>query len=285
MTQASFDDVGLSCMEIWGGTEAAHNAVSTPGLDFYVHAQPHMGDRAGGDIHFVSVCGVGRTVRAMLADVSGHGEAASASASQLRGLMRKSMNTFDQTKMARRLNTQFASQQTSGRFATALLVTYFGPTGTLILCNAGHPRPLHFDSRHGEWSLLEGNEEWGESLKGQLRNLPLGVIDGTEYAQRYIQLGEGDLVVMYTDALTEARDGSGRMLGEGGLLDAARTLDIEQDTSDVLGSLMGRIDEHRAGDADDDQTVMVLKRNGAKAKMSLGERARVLSRMMGLAKV
>jgi phosphoserine phosphatase RsbU/P len=282
---ALLGEVQLSCMEIWGGTQAAHNAISTPGLDFYVHAEPFQGEDAGGDIHFVSVCGAGRMVRTVLADVSGHGEMASEAARSLRTLVRQSMNTFDQTRMARGLNKKFRAMESNGRYATAILASYFGPTGTLILCNAGHPRPLHFQASKGEWSLLRGEGDRLSLPKEKVRNLPLGIIEGTDYAQRYVQLGHGDLVVLYTDALTEARDGQGEQLGEEGLLEAANSLDVDIDASSLMRGLIDNVASFREGPADDDVTVLMLKRNNAKSKMSAGERMRVFSKMMGLSRV
>ena len=47
-------------------------------------------------------------------------------------------------------------------------------------------------------------------------NLPLGLDDETEYQNFEVQLGRGDLVVFYTDALIEAADSSGKLLGEAG---------------------------------------------------------------------
>jgi serine phosphatase RsbU (regulator of sigma subunit) len=56
-------------------------------------------------------------------------------------------------------------------------------------------------------------------------NLPLGIDENSTHDQFSIRLEPGDLVVFNADALTEALDTAGQMLGEAGLLGLAR--DIE----------------------------------------------------------
>jgi hypothetical protein len=46
---------------------------STPDCDAWPCSTPHGGDEAGGDIHYVSMCGGGKIGRFMIADVAGHG--------------------------------------------------------------------------------------------------------------------------------------------------------------------------------------------------------------------
>ena len=54
----------MQCMEIWGGSHNAENAVSTPGLDLWIYSQPYQEASAGGDVHYVSLCGGGVITRA-----------------------------------------------------------------------------------------------------------------------------------------------------------------------------------------------------------------------------
>ena len=48
--------------------------------------------------------------------------------------------------------------------------------------------------------------------------MPLGILEETSYEQFSVALGKGDLVLFYTDAITEARAAAGNLLGEAGLL-------------------------------------------------------------------
>src|SRR6201986_2036753 len=82
----------LRCMEIWGGSNAVENAVTMPGLDAWVTSRPHEGAEAGGDVHYVSLCGGGIITRMIVADVSGHGEAVAEFSDALRTLMGRKIN-------------------------------------------------------------------------------------------------------------------------------------------------------------------------------------------------
>lgn len=104
------------------------------------------------------------------------------------------------------------------RFATAVVATYLASTDRISVCNAGHPRPLFRRATDGEWSLLAPVA----SDEAQSGNLPLGLDDETRYRMFDVVLGRGDLLMFYTDALIEAADSEGRLLGESGLLEKAQ---------------------------------------------------------------
>jgi serine phosphatase RsbU (regulator of sigma subunit) len=277
--------VSLSCMEIWGGSAAARDAVSTPGVDFWVHSRPHEGDAAGGDIHYVSVCGSGRYIRAALADVAGHGSVVADLAESLRGLVRRHINTPDQSRFARALNEEFGDLSDRGAFATAILATYHAPSESLILCNAGHPRPLLYRADKQSWRLFDITDV-GEAAPKSLRNLPLGVIPGTAYEQGVAGLRTGDLVLLYTDALIEARSADGDMLGEQGLLDLVRSIDFDPERPDTLiDCVLGHVGAHQDNRPfDDDVTMVLLRQNGSSANLSMGEKLGVVAKLLGLKK-
>src|SRR4051812_30709903 len=198
-------------MEIWGGNQAVESVVSTPGLDVWVYSRPYLGPARGGDVHYVSLCGGGIVTRMIVADVSGHGESVAEFSGSLRGLMRKNINRKSQARLVMALNQQFAALAQLRRFATPVVAPHLPHRDRLALCNAGHPRPLWYRAAPREWTLL--TPQVGEPTPGA-SNLPLGLDDATPYDQFAVQLGRGDLVVLYTDALIEASDAAGQMLGE-----------------------------------------------------------------------
>lgn len=272
----------LSCMEIWGGNAQADEALSTPGMDVRIVSRPYRGDDGGGDIHFMSLCGSGNIARYAIADVSGHGQGVSELASSLRGLMRRHINHVDQSGMARDINNEFDELAATGMFATALLATYFAPSDHLIVCNAGHPPPLWFRADTGSWEPLVSHEGTTAREAG-VRNLPLGVISPTDYEQFAVPLDRGDIVILYTDALSEAKDASGKQLGTAGLIDVCRGLDAS-DPNTLPFRLLEAVQAYRADDvADDDETLIVLHHNAADPpKLGIGDKFRVLGRMMGI---
>lgn len=269
----------MQCLEIRGGTQAVEQALKLPGLRGYISSKPHGGDDAGGDVHYVSVCGGGATVRAVVADVSGHGQAVSELSGRLRGLVRKHIARHDQSGLVRAINREFGEMAESKRFATAVVATFMASSKLLTVSNAGHPRPLFFRAKAGEWAVLAPEA-------GSGANLPLGIDDDSPYEQFSMAMDRGDVLVLYTDALTEAADPAGRMLGEGGLLKLARGLDPAE--PDRFGlALLDAVARHRGGTpSDDDETLVVLRHDGT------GQRfpgplqfPRVMAKMFGLIRV
>ncbi len=278
----------IACMEVWGGNHAFSGCVSVPGNDVTVSCTPHIGGDRGGDIYYVSSCAAGIITRFVLADVSGHGEQVAALAHNLRRQMRKHINTADQTRFAIALNEAFAGLSADGRFATALLLTYFAPSDHLILCNAGHPRPLLYRAAVNRWERLDSRATGAITARAEARNvgisnLPLGILDPTDYEQFAIKLDKGDLVLLYSDAFIEAPDANARQLGEDGLLALAQGLSAD-DRRDAPAALARRVREHTRGlPLDDDATMILLTHTGSDPPpLSWAGQAGKFAKMLGL---
>ncbi|RMD60333.1 MAG: serine/threonine-protein phosphatase [Planctomycetota bacterium] len=273
----------LQCMEIVGGSERVDAAFSAPGVDVFLRSRPHGGEHSGGDVHYVSLCGRGCVSRLLVADVSGHGEEVAAIAHRLRRLMRKTIGTPDQRKLARALNREFNSARGEGRIVTAIIATYFAPTDQLILCNAGHPPPLWWSAQTERWSLLRADAHEVQSQGVGPRNLPFGVIEPTEYVQFAVRLTPDDLVVVFTDGVTEARLPEGGRLGQEGLLRLVERVDprAPERFLDALEEQLDQLGAHPP--EDDDATLLLLHHNAADPpEQTLLDRIRVTARMLGL---
>jgi sigma-B regulation protein RsbU (phosphoserine phosphatase) len=270
----------MHCMEIWGGNRAEENAIGTPGLDIWVFSEPYHADDRGGDVHYISLCGGGIITRLIVADVSGHGEAVAEFSDALRTLMRRNINTKSQKGLVRAINRQFTELAELRRFATAIVATYLATNDSLAICNAAHPRPIWYRADSKTWTVLD--HQAAKSSQTAM-NLPFGIDETSSYDQFLVKLGLDDLVIFYTDALTEAMDSSNAMLGEDGLLAIARTLDVG--SPERIGSaLLAKVRDHRAGvAADDDLTIVVLHHNaGPPRKPSIGEKLDVYAKVFGL---
>lgn len=266
----------MHCMELRGGNRAVEESFQTPGLDAWLYSLPFENSVSGGDLHYVSVCGGGVITRFVVADVSGHGEQVAEFSDALRSMMWKHINTKSQTRLVGTLNRQFGETTKLLRFATAVVATYLATSRTLTVCNAGHPRPLWHQAASGRWGVL-GMEFAGSG------NLPLGLDDDSPYNQFTVTLGKGDVLLFYTDALTEATDASGRLLGEDGLLEIARGLDLS-DPHRIAPALLDAIGRHRAGrPADDDVTLLTLFHNAqGPRRLSLAAKLDVYAKLLGL---
>ncbi len=260
----------MQCSEVWGGNDEVDRGVAMPGLDAWVWSRPCAGDAAGGDIHYVSSCATGRITRILLADVAGHGLEVAPLALRLRAVMRRFVNYIDQTRLVGLINREFAAFGAEGRFATVLVATFWGPSGDLDITNAGHPTPLVYRADRRIWELLS------VTRNPAAEDTPLGVLDEATYARTSMRLRPDDLVLLYTDALPEARTADGAMLGESGLISMLNELGRPSPET-LVSTLHGRVCE-RVGSSSlsDDATLMLLRLNSGtapKGSLRMGLRA------------
>lgn len=270
----------MQCMEVWGGSQLVDHATEFNGLDAWVYSRPYRQASRGGDVVYASNCATGRITRLMVADVAGHGQAVAATAADLRLLMRRFVNCLDQTELVRRLNIQFARLSEQAAFATAVVATFFAPTRRLTLCNAGHPRPLHYSAARREWRLL--GAQHAPRAAGP-RNLPLGILDIADYDAFDIELQDGDCVLAYTDALIESQDADGRDLGEDGVLRILQLLgDVEP--AALIRTLLGEIgDRFPENLSADDVTVLLVRASSRQMSHPLAARVKAFVRLCGTA--
>jgi phosphoserine phosphatase RsbU/P len=245
----------LSCLELRGGNDAVCYPADIAGLAGWVSSRPLSPATHGGDLHYLSLCSRGELARVVLADVAGHGEVVSAVADRLREALRQNVERFDQSILIRELNDAFLQGAERVQFATAFVLSYQAKLDELHYTNAGHLPPLWYRAQEKRWVLTE----WVEDEAGA-SDLPLGLISGTPYTQVSARLELGDILVLYTDGITEGRDESGAQLGIEGFLSMAESVPLGVPT--VMGpKLVAAVDQFRGtAPSRDDETVVVLQR-------------------------
>jgi phosphoserine phosphatase RsbU/P len=267
----------MQCMEVWGGSQLTSSGVELSGLDVWVYSKPFGDAQRGGDVYYVSSCATGRIARLLLADVSGHGQSVASTAADLRTLMRRFVNRLDQKEFVRLLNEQFTALSRHGSFATAVVATFFEPTGRLSVCNAGHPRSLLYRAADRSWSFLSQHD--APEKKGP-SNIPLGLFQIADYEQLDLELAPGDCLISYTDALTESCDADGEMLGEEGLLRIVKLLG-DVPAENLIPSLLKEIAERYPKNLSaDDVTLLVARANGSSLNFSLSDKLHAFGRFL-----
>lgn len=247
----------LACLEVRGGNHLAAYSAELPGLTAWVSCRPLRPSPRGGDLYYMSACSSGVMARVVLADVSGHGRAVSAAAGRLREALQQHVGQWDQSTLIRRLNDNFLKGARRSRFATAFLASYYSGSGELLFTNAGHVPPLWYRAGEKEWSLLSD----ATPLQKEVVDLPLGIIAGTSYSQTAVQMEQGDLMLLYTDGISEAYDESGTQLGLERLLSVARTLPTDSAAAAGKG-LLAAVARYRGSvPAADDETLLALQRH------------------------
>jgi len=246
----------LACLELRGGNQAGAYSAELPGLSGWISCRPLSTSDRGGDLYYLSACSQGVIARVAIADVAGHGEVVSAAADQLREALRAHVDHWDQSVLIRRLNESILHGAPHSRFATAFLASFYRESGELLFTNAGHLPPLWYRAAAREWSLLADSTPYSKEIV----DLPLGLIAGTAYSQTAVQLEPGDLLLLYTDGISESWNESGDQLGLDRLLSIARTLPVDSAAAAGRG-LLRAVDRFRGpAPPSDDETVVALER-------------------------
>jgi sigma-B regulation protein RsbU (phosphoserine phosphatase) len=256
----------LACTEVWGGNRKVIRSVKLPSLVAWVASAPVDDGEGGGDLHFLSVCDFDLLSRIALADVSGHGRDVNAVTQTLHKLMRENVNAWDQSHFMRGLNETFG-QGGNGRYATAIVLSFHRVKGRLAFSNAGHLPPLWYRAAQQTWGWLE---EPSEPQAKKVSGLPVGMIPGTDYRQTVVTLKPRDLLVLYTDGITEAENGVGQDLGRERLLEWVREIPVDSPKA-VGEGLLQRLESFRSGRRDDDETLLVVQRDEESFPLMLGQ--------------
>ena len=180
---------------------------SLPRVSLVAHYLPAAGRRAVcGDFYDFVPFSDGR-VGLTLGDVTGIGPRAAADAALTRYTLRSlASQERDPARLLARMNKQIYMQASGERFVSLMLAVLDPERAVLTYANAGHVPPILYRARTGEIEWL------GEG------GLVLGVEVDSEYKVGEISLDPGDMVVLYTDGLTEAPR-FGRPYGQGRLSD------------------------------------------------------------------
>ena len=227
----------------------------------------------------------------LLADVAGHGDSVSDLSAKLRKAMHKSINTVDQAKLARVLNKAFDEISGGAKFATALLMTYYAPSGHLIFVNAGHPPPLLCRAGSNTWTAIDQDApdvltQTTKDIRVGIKNLPLGIIRSTDYEQIAIEIHDGDQVYAYTDGYIEAQSQNGKLLGVEGFMTilsaVSQALPLER-KGEMPTLVLEEIQRQGYELADDDHTMLTFLHNGqGKSKVGIPTLSNLLKNGFGL---
>jgi sigma-B regulation protein RsbU (phosphoserine phosphatase) len=147
-----------------------------------------------------------------------------------------------------RLNVQICRHSPASRFITLVYALYEPGTGKLTYVNAGQNPPL-IRRADGRFERLTGT------------GIALGLFEHAEYSAADTHLAPGDLLVFYSDGITEAEDPAGQPLEESGL-ELVIERHAAKSASSIAAEVLAAVQAHakRARGFGDDLTVLVVKR-------------------------
>ena len=181
-----------------------------------------------------------------LGDVSGKGSAAALYGAVATGILRSlSPHKLQPAELLQQLNQLVCDRRIEGRYMTICFATWQKARRKLRVANAGQTQPLLWKDGRVEQLKLTG--------------FPIGIFDDATYDEWSVTLNSGDILVFYSDGLTEASNRDGKLFGAGRL----KTLIGENthlSSAELADRMLEAVQEFTQGGAiTDDRTLVVMK--------------------------
>ncbi len=185
----------------------------------------------------------------VIADVAGKGIPAALFMAFCRTIIRmQAMTGVTPAHVLERTNRLILQDSRSDLFLTVFYAQLNPQNGEMVYANGGHDPPVWFRAVKGDCQELIS------------RSYLLGLFSKIHPEERQIQIAPGDLLVFYTDGITEARNSKGEFFGEE-RLQSSIMANKESSAQDVLQKILVATNEF-IGDShqSDDFTLFVIKR-------------------------
>ncbi len=219
-----------------------------PGYDIAAYYSPAR--QVGGDFYdFIRITQPKNRLGVVVADVTDKGVPAALFMALSRTLLRaNAIDGGEPASVLARTNRLILSDSHAGLFVTCFYAVLDFASGVLTFANGGHNYPLHH--RRATNRI--------EPLRAQ--GIVLGVVPDPQFEQRHTSVQPGDVVLFYTDGITEAMNQQREMFGES-RLEAVLQNNYRRNAHGiiqaVLDAVAGFVGE--AGQSDD-MTLVVVKR-------------------------
>jgi len=211
-----------------------------------LHGQTKPANTVGGDFYDIQPLEDGRVVFA-LGDVAGKGSPASLLMALLLAMLRTLLDLgLEPAPLVERLNVQVWRHAPRSRFITLLLGVFDPATRQLTYVNAGQTPPL--------LRTAEGEAIWLRET-----GMALGLREQSRYLATSRTLAPGDVLVLYSDGVTEAENPDGVPYEERGLVQTVGSAS-NATAPDIGGAILREVSAHaREQRFADDLTILVLR--------------------------
>jgi phosphoserine phosphatase RsbU/P len=218
--------------------------------DIEVSGVTRPANTVGGDFYDVLPLPDGRLI-VTLGDVAGKGSPAALLMALLLAVLRTLVEErLEASALAERLNVQICRHSPGSRFITLFYAVYNPATGALSYVNAGQNPPF---IRRGD----------GRIERLTATGVALGMFDGSTFKQSETHVSPGDLLVLYSDGVTEAEDPEGRPFEESGLQEVVAR-HASESPAELGGRVLKAVEAHANNSRfADDLTILILQRKPA----------------------
>ena len=215
-----------------------------PGYDF--DAVNISSEEVGGD-YFDFIPIVDNQLGVTIADVSGKGLPASLIMASFRAsLIAEIRNNYAIRTILRKVNNLICESVEKGKFVTAVYGVLDMKNRIFTFANAGHNPPIHLRAT-GEVEFLSTGG-W-----------TLGIMPDRDYEERPIHIKDGDILVLYTDGVTEAESPTAELFGTERLVELVKT-NRHRPAKEMREAIIEEIMRFRDPTSQpDDLTIVIIK--------------------------
>jgi sigma-B regulation protein RsbU (phosphoserine phosphatase) len=201
----------------------------------------------GGD--YFDIIPTDSTFGIAIADVSGKGIGAAMLMSNLQAILRlRATEIPDPPVLLERINQDLITRVGEGRFVTFFYMILDPRDDTIHFANAGHNPPFLVTAEGGVSTLKAGG-------------VPLGIFPGTTYKMGEVKLHSGDVILLYSDGITESMNKESELFDEERLQEVL-TASHAEDAHAIRGAVFSAVDNFREDQPySDDMTLIVLKKS------------------------
>ena len=183
-----------------------------------------------------------------IGDVCGKGIPAAIFMSMTQAVFRSAASHLnDASRIVHSMNKQASRGNDAGMFVTLFVGVLDLSTGMLRYCNAGHEHPL----------VVTGKSVRTLNAKS---SLPIGAMEETRYVEQETQLAPGDMVMLFTDGLTEAMNSENALFGRERVAQVISGETPQQLLDNMSQSVAGFV---RGAEQSDDLTMLAIRYRGA----------------------
>ena len=204
-------------------------------------------NEVGGDLVDLQALDANR-YRVSLADVAGKGLKAALFTAKLQATLRAlAPDVLTMSELAAKLNRIFYRDSLRNFFASLVCIELKADDGTVCMLNAGHLPPI----------LITGS-----SIKETRKGDPaIGIFPDATYSEQRLKLELGEIFLVYSDGLTDAKNEQGEFFGQQRLMDLLPR--VSHLNAQEIGNMIVANVDRFTGDARvyDDLSMAVIKRN------------------------
>ena len=209
-------------------------------------------DETGGDYYDFLEVGNPQEgkIGVVVGDVSDHGIPSALLMATVRALIRQRCSAFGKIdQVVSDVNRQLAADvKDSGRFMTLFYTEIERPNKIIRWVNAGHEPGMIYDPAKDSFSDLNGGN-----------NLALGVFEDTEFKEAQREVAPGQIIVIATDGIWEARNPKGEMFSKDRIHKIIRR-NAAKSANDIQNSVLDALKRFQKDvKLEDDMTLVVIK--------------------------